>query len=90
MKQRVFICQHCGQELTMPHAGMSLREAQSWFKYARCPACKRKVHVVEQVPEPVVAAYTQPSLWTRADGGAELCDRLSNETLVLDDARDKK
>jgi hypothetical protein len=63
MKQRVFICQQCGHALTMPRAGMSLREAQSWFRYARCTACKRALRVGEQVPAPVISAYTQPSLW---------------------------
>jgi hypothetical protein len=63
MKQRVFLCKHCQHELTLPRAGMSLQEAKSWFRYLRCPACKRELRVVERVPEPIIPAYTQPQLW---------------------------
>jgi uncharacterized paraquat-inducible protein A len=69
MKQRVFICQQCGHELTLPRVGMNLREAKSWFKYATCPACKRQLCIVEKVPVPVISTYTQPSLWTATEGG---------------------
>ena len=64
MKQRVFLCKHCQHELTPPRAGMRLQEVKSWFRYSRCPACKRELWVIEQVPEPVVPAATQQSLWT--------------------------
>ena len=64
MKQRVFLCKHCQQELSMPRVGMSLQEAKSWFRYSRCPACKQELRVVERVPEPVIPAYTQVPLWT--------------------------
>lgn len=67
-QQRLFICQHCQHALTMPRAGMSLREARSWFRYATCPACKRMLRVVERVPEPVVPVYTQPQLWGEEPG----------------------
>lgn len=68
MKQRLFICQQCGHTLTLPRAGMSLREAKSWFKYARCPVCKRALRVVERVPAPVMPAYIQPHLWREEPG----------------------
>jgi uncharacterized protein with PIN domain len=64
MKQRIFLCKHCQHELTLPRAGMSLQEVKSWFKYSRCPVCKREVRVVERLPKPVIAAYKQPPLWT--------------------------
>jgi hypothetical protein len=63
-KQHVFLCKHCQHELTPPRAGMRLQEVKSWFRYARCPACKRELRVIEQVPEPVLPAYTQAPLWT--------------------------
>ncbi len=62
-QQSLFICQHCNHELAMPRAGMSLREAKSWFKYARCPACKHALRVRVRVLAPVVPTYTQPQLW---------------------------
>jgi hypothetical protein len=68
MKHQRFICQHYQHALTMPRAGMSLREVRSWFKYARCPACKRALRVVEQVPKPIIPAYTQPHLWSEESG----------------------
>ncbi len=64
MKQRVFLCKHCRHELKLPRAGMSLQETKSWFRYSRCPACTYELRVVEQVPEPVIPAFTQPPLWT--------------------------
>lgn len=68
MKPQRFICQQCGHALTMPRAGMSVREAKSWFKYARCPACKRGLRVIEHVPEPVIPAYIQTHLWSEEPG----------------------
>ncbi len=76
MKQRIFICQHCAHALTMPRAGMSLREAKSWFRYATCPACKRLLRVVERVPAPVVPSYTQGHLWSEEPG--ERCSHEDN------------
>src|SRR5215470_15270673 len=64
MKQHVFLCKHCQHELELPRAGMRLQEVKSWFRYSRCPACKRELWVIEQVPEPVVPAATQQPLWT--------------------------
>jgi hypothetical protein len=68
MKHQKCICQQCGHELTMPRAGMSLQEARSWFRYARCPVCKLQLHVAAQAPKPGVQAYTQPRLWTEDPG----------------------
>ncbi len=84
MKQRIFICQHCDHALTMPRAGMSLREAKSWFRYATCPACKRALRVVEHVPAPVVPAYTQPHLWSEKPG-----ERCSHEDNVRSTGQEK-
>jgi hypothetical protein len=47
---------------------MTLQEVKSWFKYLPCPACKRELRVIEQVPESVVPVYAQLPLWT---GGEE-------------------
>jgi uncharacterized protein with PIN domain len=69
MKQRVFLCKHCHHELTLPRVGMRLQEVKSWFRYSRCPACKQELRVVEQVPEPVIPAYTQAPLWTGESTG---------------------
>ena len=68
-KQRVFLCKHCQHELIPPRAGMRLQEVKSWFRYARCPACKQELRVIEQVPEPVVPAATQQPLWTGESTG---------------------
>ncbi len=64
MKQHVFLCKHCQHELKLLRAGMRLQEVKSWFRYSRCPACKRELRIVERVPEPVVPAYMQSPLWT--------------------------
>jgi uncharacterized protein with PIN domain len=63
MKQHVFLCKHCQHELKLPRAGMRLQEVKSWFRYSRCPACKRELRIIERVPEPVVPAYMQSPLW---------------------------
>jgi uncharacterized protein with PIN domain len=63
MKQHVFLCKRCQHELALPRVGMNLQEARSWFRYARCPACKQELRVVERVPEPVIPAYSQAPLW---------------------------
>src|SRR5260370_21560863 len=64
MKQHVFLCKHCQNELPLPRAGMRLQEVKSWFRYLRCPRCRQELRVVERVPEPVVPAATQQPLWT--------------------------
>ncbi len=67
MKERKFLCKHCGHTLTMPRPGMTWKEARSWFKYTTCPACKQALQVIEYVPAPVMPAYSQVSLWTGED-----------------------
>ena len=42
---------------------LQLEFSLSWFRYSRCPACKRELQVVEQVPGPVIPAYTHSQLW---------------------------
>ncbi len=76
-QQHLFICQHCDHELVMPRAGMSLREARSWFRYATCPACKRLLRVGERMLAPVVPVYIQQQLW-----GEESGERCSPENTV--------
>jgi hypothetical protein len=72
MKQHVCLCKHCQHELTLPRAGMRLQEVKSWFRYLRCPACKQELRVNERVPEQVVPAPTQQSLWTGESTGLSM------------------
>ncbi len=70
MKQHVFLCKHCQHELTSPRASMRLQEAKSWFRYARCPACKQELRVIERVPKPVIPTYIQSQLWAGEESNA--------------------
>ena len=69
MKQHVFLCKQCQQELELPRAGMRLQEVKSWFQYFRCPYCKHELRVIEQAPEPIVPSAIQQPLWAGESTG---------------------